>query len=555
MFLHLALPAAQQLVCAITRFCRFVLLLTIASMALPPSAIADQVEIGKQIYLKGQLPKNKALQGKRANGISLDGEAAACEKCHRASGMGSVEGTIIVPPVTGNFLFATEANRPMALLDTRAAKNVSRPHAPYTLETLSRALRKGVNVSGKPMNPLMPRYDLTNAETKALMAYLKKLSAKLSPGVGLTTLHFATIIAPGTDPKQRDALLGMMRVAFTQRNASQQPSSGRMRMPFDLLPRTLRNWELSVWELQGAPDGWAKQLEEFYRHQPVFAVISGLSNSSWQPVQDFCEQQKLPCILPSVALPPKAQGFYSLYFSRGVTLEADVLAKHFQGLGDKAPKQLVQVYSNDEVGHAAADALAQAVQGLGVKVENHMLGSQDMGGIYEALNELTDKDAVMLWLKPADMQGVLKGLPKAIAAAAYSSGFLMRDQYASPPTEWQGKLKVIYPYEIGKKRDTNLRALTQWLKTWKLPKVNETLQSEVFFDLLFLTDLTSQMLDNLYGDYLVERAEDMLSVGTNSSVYPYLSLARGQRFASKGAYIAKIGKDGKLEAETDWIVP
>ena len=88
--------------------------------------------------------------------------------------------------------------------------------------------------------------------------------------------------------------------------------------------------------------------------------------------------------------------------------------------------------------------------------------------------------------------------------------------------------------------------MKEWLKTWQLPLVNEAFQSEVFFNLLFLTDITSQMLDNLYRDYMVERAEDMLSLGSNVSAYPHLSLARGQRFASKGAYISRFAPDGKL---------
>ena len=97
--------------------------------------------------------------------------------------------------------------------------------------------------------------------------------------------------------------------------------------------------------------------------------------------------------------------------------------------------------------------------------------------------------------------------------------------------------------------------MKEWLKTWQLPLVDEVFQTEVFFNLLFLTDLTSQMLDNLYRDYMVERAEDMLSTGSNVSAYPHLSLARGQRFASKGAYIARFAPDGKLVADSEWIVP
>ena len=47
----------------------------------------------------------------------------------------------------------------------------------------------------------------------------------------------------------------------------------------------------------------------------------------------------------------------------------------------------------------------------------------------------------------------------------------------------------------------------------------------------------------------------MLSTGSNVSAYPHLSLARNQRFASKGAYIAKLNPDGKLTPDSEWIIP
>jgi hypothetical protein len=41
-----------------------------------------------------------------------------------------------------------------------------------------------------------------------------------------------------------------------------------------------------------------------------------------------------------------------------------------------------------------------------------------------------------------------------------------------------------------------------------------------------------------------------------TTVYPRLSLAPGQRFASKGAFIVHFAADGKtVVPESDWIVP
>jgi len=469
--------------------------------------------------------------------------------------MGSLEGNIAITPITGRFLFATEDNRPLALVDPRAAKNLTRAHAPYTEATLGNALREGVNVNGQSLSPLMPKYTLSDAELKAVTAYLRQLSAEVSPGVDTDTLHFSTIVTPGVDPKQREVMVNMMNSAFAQRNASQQTYSGRMRSPLDLIPRTLRNWELTVWELQGSPDTWGKQLVEMYRKEPVFAVISGLSNTTWAPVDAFCQQEKLPCMFPSVSLLPAQSDFYSLYYSKGVALEANVLAKYLRNLGDKVPHRLLQVYRDDELGRGAALALTEALKGLAITVENHSLTSQEPADVKVALKGLSSKDAVMMWLRPADLSTAFKSVPRQVPANAYVSGFLAEDAVGVVSKAWKPYVRVVYPYELGAKRQKNATALKEWLKTWQLPVVSEPLQSEVFFNLLFMTDLVSQMLDNLHRDYMVERAEDMLSQGSNFSAYPYLSLARGQRFASKGAYIARFAADDKLVAETEWIAP
>jgi hypothetical protein len=555
-------------------YSRWLMLLCLASpsfkvYAEQPVASDPDVEIGRRIYIEGILPSGKPLQGKRMDAVQLEGTAAACETCHRRSGMGSLEGNIVVTPINGRFLFATTEDRPIALMDQRAPKNVTRAHEPYTDASFAKVLHEGINVDGKAMNPLMPKYDLNATEIKALMAYLRQLSAEVSPGVGTDTVHFATIVTPDVDSKKKEAMISMMRASFAQRNASQQAYSGRMRMPIDLIPRTLRNWELSVWELTGTPDTWGAQLEEQYRKQPVFAVISGISNTTWEPVHKFCQSQKLPCMLPSVTLPPAETGYYSIYYTRGVALEADVLAKYIRNQEKKAPQRLFQVYRDNEVERSAAKVLTDALSDSGVKVENRIISGNEPSALKKALKDVSSKDAVMLWLNPSDLLALNKAEPQKLPAITYISGFLANESYSFVSKAWEPQVRVVYPYDLGGKRrgtDEALQSadesrqvveesLKKWLQTWQLPVVDVAFQSEVFFNLLFLTDISSQMIDNLYRDYMIERAEDMLSLGSNVSIYPHLSLARGQRFASKGAYIAHFGTDGKLVAESDWLVP
>lgn len=539
-------------------FNRCVMLLSLASfgMGMAPTAHAnpDELEIGRRIYTEGVLPSGQMVQGSRQDSVQLEGQAAACEACHRRSGMGSLEGNIVIPPITGNFLFSEVEKRPVALVDPREPRNITRPHEPYTESSFAKVLREGVSISGKTLNPLMPKYALSDQEIKAVMAYLRQLSPELSSGVGDEVVHFATIVTPDVSTQRREALVGMINTAFKQRNASQQNYSGRMRMPLDLLPRTTRNWTLTLWELKGAPETWGEQLAEYYQREPVFAVVSGLSETTWEPVDRFCEQTKLPCLFPNITTPPTQTSYYSLYYSRGLALEAGVVAKHLKGLGPNKPKRVIEIYRDESIAQTADSALQEAIKATDLAFEKRIFDGSKASA-QAVMANLSASDAVVFWLGPDDLTTLQREHPTPTKAKLFISGTLLNDNFSVIDKHWQSGLRLIYPYEIGKVRDTNARALKSWLTTWKLPLVDELMQTQVFFNLLFLTDLSSQMLDNLYRDYLIERAEDMLSVGTNSSAYPHLSLSKGQRFGSKGAYIAQLSPEGKLIKTSDWIVP
>ena len=55
-----------------------------------------------------------------------------------------------------------------------------------------------------------------------------------------------------------------------------------------------------------------------------------------------------------------------------------------------------------------------------------------------------------------------------------------------------------------------------------------------------LAESLSHMADTFVRDYLIERIEDMSGHRILTGYYPRLSLATGQRFASKGGYIARF---------------
>jgi len=564
-----------------------------------------EVVAGRQIYREGVLPNGKPLIGKRFGTTSVSGAEAACVNCHRPSGMGSVEGDTLVAPIASNYLFHTGEDRPIATMDPRVSKRFNQTHEAYTDEALGMAIRGGTNNQSVEMHGLMPRYTLSDKEMKSLIAYLKQLNMTWSPGVTGDSIRLATVITPDVDPERRQAFKETLRVIFKQKNGStitnKHGGGKRLHMvtAAEMVLGTERNWTLDVWELKGAPDTWAAQLDALYQAHPVFALVSGLSNGGWEPVHDFCERQQVPEWFPSVPFPVQKPGKYSLYFSRGVVLEADVLARHLSRM-DSKPKQVVQVYRDDAAGRAAATEFKRVMADQHIVVDDRILSGHTVESLRVLINSIGSKEtAVMFWLRPEDVTTLQEIAPPAGINAYFSGMLLSSDPEVFSPS-WKSNLHLVYPYELPDMRELNLQYFHTWLNINKMDMVDEAMQSEVFFSLNYLTDILSEMLNNLYRDYLVERGENMInkregakvqqevndlrSMGLKTelirkhgnmtveegsrlpvgqtqltkregtTIYPRLSLGPGQRFASKGGYIMRYSHD-MLEPETSWIVP
>jgi cytochrome c553 len=536
---------------------------------------ADLIEQGRRIYQEGIIGSGKELEGSRAGSVQLKGQQAACVLCHKRSGMGSVEGDTLIQPITGNYLFNPDKVQ-VANMDPRSGKKFNQAHAAYNEGSLATAIATGTNNSGRKMLALMPNYALDKKDMAALSAYLKQLSTDWSQGVNAETIQLATVITPEVNAERRKAFLNTLQMAVMQKNggtatASSKKGRRHMASAAEMVLGTERKWELHVWELQGAPDTWTAQLNEKLKAEPVFAVLSGVSDSTWQPVHNFCESNHIPCWFPSVPAPVTTESFYTLYFSRGVLLEADVLAKT---LAETKPKRVVQIRRNDVAATEATKRLADSLTKAGIATEDRVI-KESMVISAQSLGELTADDVVMFWLRGNDLIHLDK-VPPPPVKTSYFSGELVGENI---PKTWRTNAHLIYPYQLPDKRLSNLTNFHAWHKMKKLPIVDEPLQAEAFFAVEFLTETLSEMLDNLYRDYLVERAENMLSRSESmkseqqvrerqmrgktgavisqqsTSIYPRLGLGVDQRFASKGAYIVHYDKDGKLAAESDWIVP
>jgi hypothetical protein len=272
-------------------------------------------------------------------------------------------------------------------------------------------------------------------------------------------------------------------------------------------------------------------------------------------VHAFCERAAVPCLFPNVEVPVDQQrDFYSLYFTRGVMLEADLMADailHTEA-GRKATT-VRQLYRAGDSGEAGAAALSAALEGHAVEVSSQALGPGKTVG--DELRGAAAPDVLVLWLRPGDM-ATLGDAPPA-PTAVYVSGLLGGLEAAPLGREWRARAQLAYPFDLPDRRRVRVDFVLGWFRMQKIPVVDLQVQADTYLACGLLSETLSHMVDTLGRDYLVERMQEMLEHRIITGYYPRLTLSTGQRFASKGGYMVRFAEaqGSRLLPEHAWTVP
>ncbi len=515
-----------------------------AGMSVPGDA---QIEAGRRIYEQGILPDGTALRALRPEGIVLEGTLAACVSCHRRSGLGSIEGTILVPPVAAPVLFRPARYASVALDPThhylpRASWERAMTRPAYDAPSLTQALREGLDPAGRALVAPMPRYALDAEAVSALAAYLRQLSTDTPPGVERDSLHLATVVTPDASPAQVQAVLGVLRAW-----ARGSQVSGKA-------------WRIHVWELSGPPQDWEGQLQAHYRRQPVFAVLSGVGAAEWQPVHRFCEDARLPCILPALELAPEpGRDLYSVYFSPGVRLEAALLARH---LGTEtstkgATSRIVQVYA-DATGTRAAETLRAR---LDTRIAPPIQRKYRLIAPGAALAGLSMDDTLVLWLRPSEIEQLVASAPAGPPVGeVFLSALLAPPEALSLPPAWKARLRYVSLFDdLSVQGQIARLRLERWLDMAGLPEHegDQRLQADAYaacalFDaaldamkarevrwgrLPWSREHLLETLERVVGKY--DDGTGFVDPDSHVAFYGRMSLAPGQRVAVRGGTLLR----------------
>jgi hypothetical protein len=524
----------------------------------------EALRLGERMYRDGILPSGEPLKAIVKGDIPMEGREFTCANCHQRSGFGSLEGTIRTAPINGTQLYSPlsrfkgipRGRRSAALPETE----LFRPA--YTDETLARAMRTGQDPAGRQMSDTMPVYFLSDRDMAILVFYLKNLSTGNEPGVTDSILRFATVITEEVPKADREAMLAPLQ--FYIRNWRISRSMERSTRTSAYIQEgsfgDLRTLSLSAWELKGPAETWQGQLEEYYRREPVFALLGGITTLSWEPIQKFCDDHKVPAIFPITDHPVlSANGGYTFYLSKGLAQEGESAARYLHSREDlHKDLSVVQVFRKDRSGQALARAFQETWTGLGHAVPEHLALERDAALNESFWNKLRDRHGiVLLWLNADDFPD-LASLAKTgiMPAMVFASSSLLGSRMYSLPEKERASVYFTYPYSLPRESKVLRTNIEAALRKNGIPITNFEIELKMYSLFSVLSGPLSRMRTSVYRDYFVEMLEATPDMSMTPVVFPRLSFGTGQRYASKGCYIVQLtgGQQPELVKKSNWII-
>jgi hypothetical protein len=249
-----------------------------------------------------------------------------------------------------------------------------------------------------------------------------------------------------------------------------------------------------------------------------------------------------------------------LYFSKGITLEAEVLARHLHD-DDAAVGHVIQVHRDDDRALTAAAVLRRALNGHGFTNFSDRFVAKDeqiTADFWRTIVENNDSYSLVLWLDDNDLSTLdtLANLDRG-PHRIYLDSTLFGNSLETIPKGLRDKIYLIYPYDLPEDSAGRLKRTDYWLKQQDIEIADDQLQANVLFTTMLVSQTLKRIGSNFHRDYFLEKIEHMMDRMATLASYPNLSLARNQRFASKGCYVATlaVGADGEIVLEGEWIIP
>lgn len=535
-----------------------------ASAGAPPSA--EDIRLGERMYREGILPSGEPMKAFVSGDVPVSGTDFTCVSCHLRSGLGSFEGNVVTPPTNGRILYQPrepyiKGSEFVPYIHNYAVYLPVRPA--YTDETLAALISTGFDPTGRSVLTVMPRYEMSDRDMSIMIAYLKSLSDKPSPGVDEKSIKFATVIVEGSDPLAVKSMLTPIRFGIDRKNslataAAKDPRVARMsyNMSGNL---TFVTFSLSQWVLKGPSSTWRQQLDEYYKKEPVFALLGGISSGEWEPVHRFCEENKIPALFPITDYPVLSDtDWYTLYPSRGIRQEGEAAARYVSGMAELFKgREVVQIIRDNRRAQALAAGFRETWKSAGRPAAREITLGQGDQLTSEKLQKIigTDRPAALIVWDDASSLNALRGLAGNAdrPGIVLVSGTYLGKSLLSIPEDMRDMLYMTYPYRLPQEDARYDKSVKRVLSG----KMTESFDRQIIRQSYITNEILGRSLLEMRGEYYRDFLLDTIGMIEDQyfPLYERVSFGPGQRYASKGCFIVQLtkGPDPKLERRSEWV--
>ncbi|MBT1070958.1 ABC transporter substrate-binding protein [Pelotalea chapellei] len=532
-----------------------------ATSASPALSQQQKLKLGERIYREGILPNGEPLMAFVKGDLPVPGTAFTCISCHLRGGIGSIEGGVYTPPTNGKTLYQPLKKIHKGVEIKYGEDPFRRPA--YTDETLAEVLRTGTDPVGKILDDVMPRYLLEDEDAPLLIAYLKSLSSEFSPGVTDTTLHFATIISEDANPADTEAMVSGIEKFITDKNGMAN-NYRNVRTPRDRMMAKamstskeleLRKLTLSRWILKGAPETWRRQLEEYNRREPAFALLGGLVNGDWQPIHQFTEENGIPCIFPNTDFPVISDtDWYTLYISKGFYQEGEAVARFLNSKEELLQDtRIIQIVRASREGRALSAGFEETWKTMSHNPPLTISLAKEEQLSDAMVSKLTAKEEpliILVWDGP-DSGRILTALAngKNKPTMVFASSSYLGKNLMTLPEQVRDFTYLSYPYRLPQDKVID----PMMGKAINFQVGDNRVAQQTYALVLTLNMAVMEIKGNYYRDHFLDAIG--MSMDRVVPLYERLSFGPGQRYASKGCYIVQLagGENPQLVKRSDWV--
>jgi hypothetical protein len=294
-------------------------------------------------------------------------------------------------------------------------------------------------------------------------------------------------------------------------------------------------------------------MEEYYRKEPVFALIGGISKGEWKPIHQFSEDHRIPCLFPNTDFPViSPTDWYTLYLSKGYYQEGEAAARYLNNRGDILKgREIVQIVRDSREGRALSAGFQETWRdlGYGEVVTLTLKQGEDLtdNGVQQVLARKKPA-AVVLWdgaaaLAELETFASGKNRPEMVFV---SSSYLGKGLWSmkEPVRDFT---YITYPFRLQDKIDP-------WYPT-QILSATATKEADQAYA---IKEILTTALTDMKGSYYRDNFLDVIGMMDDLEVplYERLSFGPGQRYASKGCYIVQLSRGDKpaLIGKSDWVI-